>query len=100
MPRLPHVLASLVVACPLLLAGCGGAGGEKATSHRREAPDHRRPGRRDPETQRIGRTHHAGQPGRHSPRPINIVKGEVQGGEADAGPTPMEYLCGGRPTPS
>ncbi len=102
MPRLPYRLGSLIAAAPLLLVGCGGKGttdlgaGVVADASTPAAPkpaaptpaastpaasEDRKPGEQTTPDRRID-----------TDKAVDIIKGEVRGGEADAGPTPMSFL--------
>ena len=84
MPRFPKLLASLVAAIPVVMAGCGGSGTETAPTTGADqataADKDKKPGELTTPDRRIDTS-----------KAVDVVKGEVEGGESKA-PTPLEYL--------
>jgi cytochrome c peroxidase len=84
MPRLSHVLASMIAATPLVMGGCGGAG-TVTVSTTQAAPGG--------QVKDVPKTGELTTPDARidTNRVDSVVKGEVKGGESEA-PTPMPYL--------
>ena len=80
MPRLPHTLASLVAAIPLLMVGCGGSGTETTTQNGANQDKDKKPGELTTPDRRID-----------TDKAVDVVKAEVRGGESQS-PSPISFL--------
>jgi len=97
MPRSPRALATLLAAAPLLiLAGCGGAGTPTASG---SGPPKTEAGSAQKSEAGSAQKSETARPSIPSTgqeidtsKAVDVVKAEVKGGEADAGPTPPSFL--------
>ncbi|MBX6315080.1 MAG: c-type cytochrome [Isosphaeraceae bacterium] len=98
MSHLPGSLAALVVATPLALSGCGGAGQEAAApkAETNESPAATATAKAVTPAEGTGPAVSAPKrtptSGINPEKQIDVVREEVKGGEATAGPTPFDYL--------